>query len=103
MAVTAALVAQNTYSDWFATNKANLYGADFAASLTFSIYGTWVGTLTIQRRFLDASGYTDPLDVISYTANSENNIDDNAGNVEYRIGFKTGNYTSGTANIRIGA
>lgn len=102
MAITASLTAQNTYSEWFVVNRTNKYGIDSPSILTFSIYGTWAGSITIQRRFFDNGTYTSALDVISYTANAENNIDDNSKNVEYRLGFKTGDYTSGTANVRIG-
>ncbi len=86
---TGSLNAQNTFTDW----------AGFDGIFNLSVSGTWAGTLTIQRSF-DA-GVT-PLDIKDYTANIET-FGTTASDREtlYRIGFKTGNYTSGTAVLRI--
>lgn len=85
-----AISAQNTFTPWVA-----LLG-DF----NLSISGTWVGTVTIQRSF---DGGTTALDVENYIANAEDRGSEPRGQgyVLYRAGFKTGAYTSGTANVRI--
>lgn len=63
-----------------------------------SVQGTWVGTLTIQRSF--DSGVT-WKDINVFTSNIETWDQEVESGVLYRIGFKAGQYTSGTANVRI--
>jgi len=91
---TASLTAENTFTDWLAPFKKSGY-------IDFAITGTWAGTLTIQKRQERGGVYTDPIDVESYIANSANYIEDHVWGAEYRIGFKTGDYTSGTAIVRL--
>jgi len=90
--VTAALTAQNTFTDWiYSTKEFNL-----------SISGTFVGTITVQRAFDTADADNDARDVDEFTAPIETYGFEPSGVALYRAGFKTGEYTSGTANIRIG-
>ena len=84
-----AISAQNTF-----TAPVVLLGG-----FSLSISGTWAGTVTIQRSFDEGSTW---LDVQTYTANIEDTGSEPRGNTVYRVGIKTGNYTSGTANVRIG-
>jgi len=56
----------------------------------------FVGTVTLQRSFDDASTWKD---VDSYTADEETMIDAPVSGIFYRLGVKTGDYTSGTANV----
>ena len=84
-----AISAQNTFTPW----------VELLGPFSLSIRGTWVGTVTIQRSF---DGGTTPLDVQNYTANIEDTGSEPRGSTVYRVGFKTGNYTSGTANVRLG-
>lgn len=88
--VTASLTAENTFSvvhDFaFVNPKFNL-----------SISGTWAGTLTLQRR-LDGTNWRD---VNTYQQNIETEIPTVGDDVRWRIGFKTGDYTSGTAVLRL--
>lgn len=86
--VTASIAAQNTFSD-----PVGLLG-----EFNFSLSGTWVGTVHLQRSF--DSGVT-WLDVASYTANIETRGYESEFGVQYRAGIKTGNYTSGTAVVRV--
>lgn len=60
--------------------------------------GTWSGTITLQRS-VGAPG--DWVNISTYTANGSNNINDGFDNqiMFYRIGFNTGEYTSGTAEL----
>ena len=80
----ASLTAENTFTDWlWVHDEADL-----------SVSGTWVGTLTLQRTF---DGGTTVKDVVAYTANTEKVIQAGNKSTQYRIGFKTGGFTSGTA------
>ena len=86
--VTASIAAQNTF-----TSSVQLLG-----EFNLSISGSWAGTVTLQRSF---DGGTTWLDVATYSANVETAGDEPEKNVLYRAGIKTGEYTSGTAVIRI--
>lgn len=88
-AVIKGLAAQNTYSNALQVE---------AGHFNFSIYGTWAGTVTLQRSF---DGGNTWLDVGAYTENTELAGYEPEGAL-YRAGIKTGEYTSGQANVRIG-
>ena len=92
-AVTASLTAENTFTDWYSSRYDNADGY-----LNLSVSGTWVGTITVQRSF---DGGVTPLDVEQYTSNIEKYVQDFETGVVYRIGFKTGEFTSGTAVCRV--
>jgi len=87
--VEASLSAQNTFCDGLYTEK----------EFNFSIQGTWVGTITVQRSLDRGSTWRD---VETFTSNIETYGFDPGPTVIYRAGFKTGEYTSGTADVRIG-
>ena len=95
--VTKAITGQNSFSDPIDVHGSSRnvrYG-----QFNVSIWGTFVANITLQRSF---DGGTTWLDVISYSAP----IEDAGTEVEpalYRIGVKTGGFTSGTVNVRIGA
>jgi hypothetical protein len=94
--VTAALAAQNTF-----TTAIRVTGVDAARIFSYLFTGTWSGTLTLQRSFDSAtSGFAD---VSTFTANASANFDDGLDNsiAWYRVGFKTGQYTSGTATVTL--
>lgn len=94
--VTASLSAANTFSD-----PIRITGVDSARIFTHAESGTWVGTLTLQRSFTSAtSGF---IDYSTGTVNGTFNVDDSLDNsiIWYRIGFKTAEYTSGTASITL--
>jgi len=95
---TASLTAQNTFTDWLATPKKSQGGAGY---IDLAITGTWEGTITVQKRYDRGGVYTDPIDVKEYTENVAELIEDHVWKVEYRIGFKTGDFTSGTAIVRL--
>ena len=86
--VTAAISAQNTFTD-----SISLGPGEF----NLSVWGTFVGTVTVQRSF-DA-GVT-WLDVQTFTTPSEE-VGRDATGALYRVGVKAGEYTSGTANVRL--
>lgn len=89
--VSASIAAENTF-----TNTIRVTGVGTARSFTVSLTGTWVATVTLQRSFDDGSSW---IDVTTYTANTSTTYTDGLDNQDilYRIGVKTGAYTSGTA------
>ncbi len=97
----ASLIAENTFTDWKRPYRdASLLRSE--GSLDIIISGTWAGTITVQKRHVHSGTPTDTFDVSTFTANTANDyIRDNSPTVEYRIGFKTGGYTSGTAEVRL--
>ena len=85
---TSSLSASDSYSD--SVGMHNYFN--------ISISGTWSGTLTVQRSFDYGTNW---FDVDSFTANTEEYGYEPEPGVVYRIGFKSGDYNSGTANVRI--
>ena len=87
--VEADISAENTFTD----------GLYVEGNFSFSISGTFVGTVTAQRSFDAGATWRD---VDTFTAPIETAGYDGEPIVVYRAGIKTGDYTSGTASIRIG-
>lgn len=91
-----SLTAANTFGDTI-----RVVGVGETRRFSYTITGTWVGTLTLQRSLDSAtSGF---IDVTTFTANAGTSYQDGLDNsiAWYRIGFKAGNYTSGTATIAL--
>lgn len=88
--VSANIAAENTF-----TNTIEVTGVSTSRSFTVSLTGTWVATVTLQRSFDDGASW---IDVTTYTVNTSTTYSDGLDNqiVLYRIGVKTGAYTSGT-------
>lgn len=87
-AAAASLTAQNTFTD----------PVQIMGPFNFSLSGTWVATVYIQRSFDSGATW---LDVATYTANIEDIGYEPEVRVLYRAGIKTGGYTSGTVVVRI--
>lgn len=90
--VSASVSAQNTFS-----STIRVTGVGAARTFQYTIAGTFVATWTLQRSFESAtSGF---VDVSSGSGAATPSLADGFDNsiVYYRIGIKTGNYTSGTA------
>jgi hypothetical protein len=83
----ASITAQNTFTD----------SVKLEGYFNISISGTFVATVFVQRS-IDNSTW---VDVNSFTAPFEGTGFDPEF-MWYRIGVKTGGYTSGTAVVRIG-
>lgn len=98
--VTADITAENTFTDWIKPKRPSDINDANTFFLNISIAGTWAGTVTLQRRF---SSTDSARDVENFTSNAEEALYDHEEFSEYRIGIKTGNYTSGTASVRLGA
>lgn len=94
--VSASLSASDTYS-----TAVRVTGVGAARSFPYSITGTWVGAITLQRSVESAlTGFTD---LSSFTANTSASLADGLDNsiCWYRLGFKAGAFTSGTATVNI--
>jgi hypothetical protein len=63
-----------------------------------SITGTFSATVTVQRSFDKGSSWHD---VDTFTSTAEE-VGFEPETVKYRVGIKSGEYTSGTATVRIG-
>lgn len=89
--VTSSLSASNSW-----TNTILVQTAGTARMFGLTISGTWSGTVTLQR---DIGGLGSWEDVESFTTNQSTTLNDLLDNqvIYYRLGFKAGAYTSGTA------
>ena len=84
---TASIIAQNTFSD----------AVRLEGYFNISLSGTWVATVTVQRS-IDNSTW---VDVKTYTLIAEE-VGFEPEFMWYRVGVKTGGYTSGTVVVRLG-
>jgi len=87
---TGSLTAENTYVGTIITDNLD--------ELTYTITGTWVGTISLQRSYNQGTTW---IDVLNYTDNVAFQVTNGKDDVYWRIGFKTGNFTSGTAGCTI--
>lgn len=90
--ITASLIAENTFSD--PIGRAETSQGDIGISVS----GTFVGTLTVQRSLDKGATWGDTA--TTTTAPVETSVTPVPGAL-YRIGFKTGAFTSGTAAIKL--
>ena len=76
----------------------------------YTVSGTWSGTLRVSRAYGDEDGgYTwfrratgdSSTEITSNVTNASNTDDDNNSIIFYRIGFDTGGYTSGAAEVTV--
>lgn len=91
--VEADISAEDTFTD-----PIRVTGIGASRKLTVNISGTFVGTLTLQRSPAEPGSWTD---VKTWTTGTTEQYDDGLDNqvIYYRIGIKTGDYTSGTASV----
>lgn len=70
---------------------------------TISITGTWAGTVQLQRSSISEDGPWEDVSGESWIANATPSYTDGFDNqiIWYRIGIKTGQYTSGTAVLEL--
>ena len=90
-----ALSAANVFSD-----PVRISGLTAERDLHIATSGTWVATLTLQRSVGEPGDW---VDVTTYTSNQNIDYNDGFDNqiIYYRLGIKTGDYTSGAAAITI--
>ncbi|MEE9458262.1 MAG: hypothetical protein V3V84_00700 [Candidatus Bathyarchaeia archaeon] len=97
--VESTISAQNTFTPSLETR----------GMFNFSVSGTFVGTITIQRSFdlVDSNGVWIPdnsktwHDLETYTSPAEDIGIQPEEQLVVRAGIKTGDYTSGSATLRI--
>lgn len=94
--VTASVTAENQF-----TNTINVVGVGSQRAFTIVRSGTWVATVTLQRSLTSDTGpwedvttYTTPATIV-YNDLLDNQI------AWYRIGVKTGDFTSGTVVLTL--
>ncbi|MGH8276046.1 MAG: hypothetical protein ACRETH_05060, partial [Steroidobacteraceae bacterium] len=92
----SSLAAANTF-----TNPVFIQGIGAQRNFTITITGSWVGTLTLQYSVGSVGTWIDQGS--TWTGNTTQVFGDGFDNqaIYYRIGFKTGNYTSGTAVVSL--
>lgn len=87
--------SDDTFGDFI-----EIEGVSNARAFTIQITGTWVATVTLQRSYDEGISWED---VNTYTSNVLTSFNDGFDNVTilYRIGVKSGDYTSGTATVAL--
>lgn len=93
--VSSNIASANTFS-----NSITVTNVGEARRFTIVVSGTWTATVTLQQSLDDGSTWAD---ISNYTSNVSTTYADGLDNqtVQYRIGIKTGNYTSGTAAVTL--
>ncbi|PZU22203.1 MAG: hypothetical protein DI589_12020 [Shinella sp.] len=94
-------IVQKLYGEQSFTGPIKVTGISGDRDFTYTIAGTWSGTIWRQRSYDDANyGFHD---AISHTSNATVSYNDTLDNsvIWYRLGFKPGGYTSGVAEITI--
>lgn len=100
--VVQSLATSDTFTDYIRISGVNPVGTtDNDRDFTVTVSGTWSGTLTLERSYNDPeTGY---VPVTTYTGNGTFGVSDKESNViyYYRVGFRPGDFTSGTATVSI--
>jgi len=89
-----------TAADTF-TETIRVVGSEGARVFQIVLSGTWSGTVTLQFAFSEDGPWNDTTQV--FTGNTDTTYDDGQDGsiIFYRIGFKSGDYTSGTLTARL--
>jgi len=105
MYIATELSAGDSFSDWIKPKQNTKIITLPSGFLDLIITGSWSGSLTLQKRYNHGTDedpdYTEIFDVDTITINKCRIIEDYSECVEFRIGFKAGDYTSGTALVRM--
>lgn len=83
--------AENTFTDAIKLEEGE--------TAIFKVEGTWAGTVTVQKKYVEDTGNSYWYDVTDTTSNDTLYITTTDDKVYYRVGIKTGDYTSGTAEL----
>lgn len=96
--VTASITAENTF-----TNAIRITGVGADRIFTINVTGTFTATVTLQRSLDSDTGPWSDVSGESYTVVTIKTFDDDLDNqiAYYRIGVKTGGFTSGTVNATL--
>lgn len=107
-AQTFILGGEDQFTDPFRVTGVVVTGSYNDRNWTYTITGTWVGTLRWQRSFDDKDGgykrfrkaeSTSDIDITSNVSNISLDDSDDNSIIWYKIGFEEGSYTSGAATI----
>jgi hypothetical protein len=92
--VSQSVTAENTFTD-----AITVEGSGNRRIFTIVVSGTWVATVTLQRSFDFGVTWED----VSTKTNGTTTLDDLLDNqdIQYRIGVKTGDFTSGTVAVSL--
>ena len=95
--VSAALTGEDQFTD---DDSMRIIGVGNSRIFDVDITGTWVATITLQRSIDETGSW---VDVTTYTTNQNTTHDDGLDNsiAFYRLGIKTGDYTSGTPTVTL--
>lgn len=93
----ASINGQDQFSD-----PIRISGVDTARVFAVIITGTWSATVTLQYSVSEPGSWVDAT-LGTYTSNTAIAYDDTLDNqvIYYRIGVKSGNYTSGTVSVSL--
>jgi len=93
--VEADLTGEAQFTDYI-----RVTGVGAARAFDITRAGTWSATVTLQRSVGEPGSWSD---VTTYTTNGTTSYNDSFDNqiMFYRLGIKTGNYTSGTAELTL--
>jgi hypothetical protein len=96
--VTASITAQNTF-----TNAIRVIGTSTSRAFTIVRSNTFTATITLQRSLDSDAGPWSDVAGQTFTTAGTSSYNDGLDNsiAYYRIGVKTGDYTSGTADVRL--
>lgn len=95
--VEATLTGEDQFTD---DSSMRVTGTESKREFNITITGTWSGTITLQRSVDEPGSWVDVREWTGNTTATENDEFDNSI-IYYRIGFKTGEYTSGTATATL--
>jgi hypothetical protein len=84
------------------TDPIRVTGVSDGRTFSYAITGTWTGTVRIQRSVGEPGAWSD-VSGLSWTGNTSSTHADGLDNqiIYYRIGVKTGEYGTGTANVSL--
>ena len=86
--ITRSIAAENLFTD----------PAKLTGFFNISLSGAWNATVTVQRSFDQGSTW---FDVETFVGNAQEYGFEPEGGIVYRVGVKTGEYTSGTIVMRL--
>ena len=94
--VTVSLTGENQFSD-----EIRVTGVGATRQFSISITGTFTATITLQQSVGEPGAWVDisPAYTVPTTTTYNDTLDNNI--IYYRIGIKSGNYTSGTATATL--
>jgi hypothetical protein len=87
---TVSITAQNTFTSAIALSRGGI----------ITLTGNWAATVSLQRYDKTSAGWVDVTSnsgtAVTYTGNGTFSIEPFEFEGKYRVGVKTGNFTSGT-------